>query len=697
MRPGRLVLLGLGLLTGIGGTIAPVAAEPADPFVGTGGPRPWFSGNTTPAATVPVGMVQLGPDTTGGASSGYAAGEPAVRGFSPTHLSGAGCPVFGDAPLLPIAGTAPRDPATATVPIRADTERAVPGRYSVRAGAVGVDLAAATRAGLMRFTYPAGRRATVLVKADGSLNGTRGHGVWFPGDREVAVRVRSGGFCDRPGEYVVNVLYRFDRPIRSRARWDGGAGVGFGRERRVRAQVAISFVDAAGARRNLDRSGIGWSVDRLAGSAAAAWDTELDRVAATGGDATDRALLRTAVYHAFLHPTPVSDADGRYPGFDGRVHRLAAGDVQLSSISGWDVYRTQVPLLAWLRPDVASQVVRSLLRDARQGGAFPRWPVVAEDSGVMGGDPAGPIAAAAWAFGARDFPLDEVVERLARQPRTGLDDYLRLGWVPTPGERFGASTTLEYAAADFAISRLAAAAGHRDLAQRLVDRSTTWRSLLDGDLLRARDADGSSVVGGFEEGSPVQYTFGGVPQDMAGLLGSLGPADEVAARLDEFFTELNAGDGPHAWLGNQPSFLTPWAYQWLGQPARTQDVVDRARAELWSPAADGLPGNDDLGSLSAWYVWSSIGLYPLTPGTPNLAAGVPAFDSVVLRPRGGHATRIVRSGPGRHAAALLVDGVPRTSSWLGTRPRLIEVVTSDDVEPSWGTAPADRPPSYPGS
>lgn len=682
---------------GLLGLTAPAAAEPADPLVGTGGLRPWFSGNTTPAATMPFGMVQLGPDTRGGAASGYAADDTEVRGFSPTHLSGAGCPAFGDTPVLPVAGRLPRDPGTATLPLRAGTEAAAPGRYSVRAGDVRVDLAATTRAGLMRFTFPAGERASVLVKADGSLTGTRSHRVRFPSDHEVAVRVRSGGFCGRSNQYVVHVLYRFDQPFRTRATWDGGARVGFGRERRVRAQVAVSYVDAAGARRNLQRAAAGWSVDRLAGAAAAAWDTELDRVAVTGGDPAERALLRTAVYHALLHPSPVSDADGRYPGFDGRVHRLPRGEVQLSSISGWDLYRTQMPLLAWLRPDVASQVVRSLLRDARQGGSFPRWPVVSEDSGVMEGDPAGPIAAAAWAFGARDFPLGEVVDRLVRQPRAGLDDYLRRGWVPTPAHRFGASMTLEYAAADFAVSRLAAADGRRAVAQRLLDRSGTWRSLLAGDLLRARDADGAVVEGGFEEGSPVQYTVGGVPQDMGGLLGSLGPADEVAGRLDSFFAELNAGDGQRAWLGNQPSFLTPWSYHWLGRPARTQDVVDRARAELWSAGADGLPGNDDLGSLSAWYVWSSIGLYPLTPGTPNLAIGVPAFDSVVLRPLGRPATRIVRSGAGGHVDLVRVDGAARTASWLGTRPGRLDVVTTNETDPAWGSAPADRPPSYPGS
>jgi predicted alpha-1,2-mannosidase len=698
-----------------------------DPFVGTGGPPPWRNGGTTPAAAVPFGMVQLGPDTTSDARAGSPSTSPAgyadtdvlVRGFSPTHVSGAGCRTFGDAPILPVRGAVPKDPGAATVALDKASERAAPGRYrATLASGVSVDLGATSRSGLLRFGFPQGRRAFVLVKGDGSLAGTRAHRISFPSDHEIAVQVRSGGFCGSANRYAVHVLYRFDQPFRTHGTWDGGAWVGLGRDRIVRVAVGVSFVDAAGARRNLDRSDPGWSVDRLASRAARAWDAELGRVAVTGGDPTARRLLRTALFHAFLHPTPTSDADRRYRGFDGRVHRLPRGEVQLSSISGWDVYRTELPLLAWLRPDVASQVVRSLWRDAQQGRWLPRWPLVAADSGVMNGDPAGPIAAAAWAFGARDFPLDGVVGRLVQQgdstdgPRDGLADYLLRGWVPTPDEQFGASTTLEYAAADFAISRLAAAAGRTAVADRYRARSASWRTLLDPDrsLLQPRTAggdfpppgtDGTACCTGFEEGNALQYTFGGVPQDMAGVLGALGTAGQVTRRLDEFFAQLNAGGEPYAWLGNEPSFLSPWAYQWLGAPARTQDVVARARAELWLPTPDGLPGNDDLGALSAWYVWTSLGLYPLTPGTANVAVGTPAFDTVVLRPKGRPATRIVRSGSGRHVGALAVDGTGRTASWLdlaaGTGPRLIEVVTTDADEPTWGTGAGDRPPSYPGS
>ena len=242
-----------------------------------------------------------------------------------------------------------------------------------------------------------------------------------------------------------------------------------------------------------------------------------------------------------------------------------------------------------------------------------------------------------------------------------------------PGE---ASTTLEYAVDDFAVSRY-------------LERSGSWRALLDL-------GTGMLTGSGFEEGNATQYTWGGVPHDVGGLLGGIGDAGD---RLDDFFTELNVGAvPPHAWLGNQPSLGTPWVHHWLGEPARTQDVVDRARAELWSTAPDGLPGNDDLGALSAWYVWTSLGLYPLTPGTATVAVGLPAFDRIVVRPAGGEPTRIVRGGAGAHVAGLSIDGTDRTRSWLRLgphRPGSIVVSSTDEHQPVWGTGPDDVPPSYP--
>jgi putative alpha-1,2-mannosidase len=249
-------------------------------------------------------------------------------------------------------------------------------------------------------------------------------------------------------------------------------------------------------------------------------------------------------------------------------------------------------------------------------------------------------------------------------------------------------------------------AGRPDVAGRALARSASWRHLLDPATgrLAPRAADGSWVphdpagcCTGFEEGSAVQYTWGSVLHDRAGLLTELGDADAVLARLADFFTELDAGAGGRAWIGNQPSFAAPWTYLWLGRPDLTQDVVDRIRA-TWSAEPEGLPGNDDLGSTSAWFVWMSLGLQPLVPGTAVTAVGVPAFDRVVVRPRRGPSTTLVRTGGGRHVASVLVDGRPLSRSWAswgpGSRPREVAVTTAGSPS-AWGTRPTDLPPSWP--
>lgn len=737
------------------GRVDPATADgDVDVFVGTGGRPPWFSGNTTPAAARPFGMVQLGPDTTDDAetgspsqtASGYAISDPLLRGFSPTHLSGAGCPVLGDVPVLPVVGRLPTRPGEATVPLDHTSETAGPGWYRTRLGnGIGVALAAADRAGLARYTFPTGRRGTLLVKASGSLAGVHTASVRFPGPREVAVSATGRGFCGSPGRYRVHVLLRFDRPVGSRGTWGAtpgphgsvrGPGVGGWvrfdtRERRaVRVQVGVSFVDASGARGNLDASRPGWSVPDLITRAGTRWARELGRLAVSGGTEEERRRLGTALYHVLLHPTTDSDADGRYPGFDGRPHTVPSGHRHYTALAGWDAYRTHLPLIAWLRPDVASDAVRSLHAAAREGGWLPRWPLLGSYTGVMNGDSAAPMVAAAHAFGARDFPLGPVVTRLTRQaeavdgqpgqgwfqPRPGLADYRDLGYVPnTTPERgwsqpHGASTTLEYAVDDFALSRLALAAGRPEVAARMRLRSGSWRGLLDIDrrLLLPRDASGdlpgpaydpASCCHGFQEGNALQYAWS-VPQDMAGLLAEVGPPEQAVARLTDLHTALNAGAGqPFAWMGNQPSFATPWAYLWLGRPDLTTDVVARARATLWDSTPGGVPGNEDLGGLSAWYVWASLGLYPVTPGTAVLGVSTPAFPRVVVRPSVGRTTRIERVGTGSRVGELVVDGVTTTSSWLdagpASRPATIVVRTTDAALPAWGTAEQDRPPSYP--
>lgn len=749
-RPAARRALPLGVLVLMVGLITAVLAAPAhagpsdevDPWIGTGGGRPWFSGNTTPAASLPFGMVQLGPDTTANAgtgapspsASGYSYSDSYVRGFSPTHLSGAGPSALGDVPVLPVPGSLPANPGSATSSLDHAREDAGPGWYTTTIGnGTRVRLAAALRSGVADYRFPAGkRRSHLLIKSTGSLGGSHGASTRFPNDRTVVVAARAPAMRGFVESYKVYVRMEFDRPFTARGQWGKGAGAWLRfptrHHRTVRARIGVSFVDAAGAANNLRSAKTPFSFTKVRDSATRTWDRELRRIAPVGGTAAERTTFRTALAHALGQPLLDSDADRRHLAFDGTVRRVPRGHRNYTAIGGWDVYRTQMPLLAWLRPDVASDVARSLVSAGERGGFLPRWPFPGQYTQIMNGDSAAPTVAAAWAFDARDFPVKRAARLLARQAertdlpaaqgwftaRPGLADYLSRGYVPnTTPERLmnstsGGSTTLEYATDDFALSRLARATGLDGASARARTRSGNWHNLLDPErsMLLPRDAEGAfpssdyrvnSCCDGFQEGSAAQYTWM-VPHDMSGLLSALGSSEQVLDRLQHHHQRPNAGAGQYAWLGNQPSLATPWAYLWLGRPDLTEDVVARARTELWTNSPDGIPGNDDLGSLSSWYVWAALGLYPLTPGTPAVGVSVPAFDSITVRALGRRPMVIRRVGEGAHVRNLLLDGESQTASWFnaGRRwPSSVAIRTTDEPSPTWGTRAEDRPPSWP--
>ena len=398
-----------------------------------------------------------------------------------------------------------------------------------------------------------------------------------------------------------------------------------------------------------------------------------------------------------------------------------------------------MPLLALLAPGVASDIVRSLVEGASESGAPAKWELGGTETGIMVGDPAPLLVAGAWAFGARRFDAAAAfaaMSRTASEPhagpfrypshaapldgarwgpfvgRPGLADYLQLGYVPLDHDdgfiRGPASTTLEYALADFALGRFATAIG-RD-ATGFATRSASWRRLFNPATrhLEPRLANGSFPPGfshttedGFVEGNSAQYTWF-VPHDVAGLAALMGGDATARSRLDRFHRDLDASHlAPYAWLGNEPSFGTPWLYNWLGAPWRTQAVVRRAVTTLFRPLPAGLPGDDDLGALSAWYVWSALGLYPAVPGVGGLAIASPLFPSVTIRsglgrlrleaPRAGAAVPYVHD--------LRLDGKRYEHTWLPTTALRGVTTLRFELRPEpdrrWGTAAGSRPPSFP--
>jgi predicted alpha-1,2-mannosidase len=737
-----LVLLALAVVPSTTTSPTNDSSSFVDPLIGTAG-----NGHTFPGAAVPFGMVQFSPVTVDGGPGGYSYGGSRISGFALTRMSGAGCTNYGDVPLMPETGppqvSPAQHPGELTSGFSHTDEVARPGSYQLglRSG-ISASLAATTRTGVASFAYPAWTgKGTLLIEPSASANPTNAT-IHLVGDRRVAGSATSaafGGGCGHPrGEYTVHFALEFAQPFVQFGMWskDGidaglreetgpnvGAYVTFDTRdgRAVGVKVGISFVSSADAFGNLAAAPVSWDVTRVAALARARWDDLLGRIQVRGGSSSRREVFYTALYHTLLHPNVFSDANGRYMSQDGKV-LIAAGYEQYTNFSEWDTYRGETQLLALLAPHQTSDMIRSLLADGQQTGQLPRWLVANAETGLMNGDPADPLIADAYAFGAQRFnarlalremmsgagvrvePGARVRTSAARGyvERPGLASYLKRGYVPV-----AASATLEYALDDFAISQLAGALGERGDQALMLGRSANWRHTFEqrtgfveprlGTGSFPRHVSPTSAVG-FTEGDAWQYTFM-VPQDMGGLLAAIGPPARVVRRLDSFFAQLNSGpNARHAWLGNEPSLTAPYAYLWLRAPSRSEKVVRRALATLFAATPSGLPGNDDLGTLSAWYVWNALGLYPAIPGVGGLSIVGPLFSSATIALPSGSRLEISSSGgSGPFVRSLSLDGRRYDSSWLpigriadGGRLQF----TLGRAPSDWATARASTPPSF---
>jgi predicted alpha-1,2-mannosidase len=685
-------------------------------FAGTRpGPGTFGGGHNFPGATVPFGMVQWSPDTTPADRNGrgsYDYRDKHVKGFSLTHLSGAGCSLYGDFPFLPTTEPLEGSPAARGSSLDGEfqpgfshaQESGRPGYYSVRlnpvdGAGIDVELTATTRTGMARFTFPPNPHSSVLVNAGGSAQPDDFAAVQVdPAHREIDGTASSGLFCGQRPRYRVYIAAVFNRGFAGYGTWeqdkiavgssgasaaqkpaenppttaDAGAFATFDtrHNRVVTARVGVSFVSVADARANLAAENPGLGFGAIARRAEGAWNKSLGRIRVSGGPRRLIDTFYTALYHAFVAPRTFSDVGGAYIGMDGLVHR-ARGRIQYADFSGWDTYRTQVQLLSILAPRRASEMIDSLLADTAQSGCLPRWPYANGQSMTMVGDSADPLIASAAAFGARSFDRRAALAAMlkgADEPcasangeyveRQGLAGYLAHGYVPfdldtnvrnanslfgSPEAVWGsAATSLEYALDDFAIAQFAARAlRDRPTYSRFMRRSGNWRNLYDrgSGMIEPRYENGAFPAnydnlggGGFVEGDSAQYTWM-VPQDPGGLFREMGGRVKASARLGRFLRELNGSAGAthtdHALLGNEPTLHVPWLYDWTGRPYRTQDAVRRG-LRLYGTGPDGYPGNDDLGTLSSWYVFGALGLYPEVPGVGLLAIGSPLFARATI-------------------------------------------------------------------
>jgi predicted alpha-1,2-mannosidase len=707
--------------------------------------RTWTSGggNTFTGADEPYGMVQWAPDTSPNraAGGGYTFADTRLFGYSLTHISGPGCPGAGDVPILPLTGAFPADGAVtaATSFFSHAGETAQAGYYSAASrygGTVTTSLTATPHTGMARFVYPPTPHADLLVKLAGSEGRVSATSVTLVNNHEIAGSVTSGDFCDRGNRYTLYFDITFSRPF-SRSRVVGPASEPAAAEltfditriAALQAKAGISYVSEANARLNWQAENAGWHFAAVKTSAEERWNALLGRIAVSGGTAAKTQEFYSLLYKDLLQPNVTSDVNGEYLGADNRVHHLAAGQQsQYGMYSGWDTYHSLSQLQALLTPRQASDMVTSQLNYYAQGGDLQQWGYLNTDVYAMIGDPAAATIADIYAFGGRSFDTALALKDMLAQAdsvnevRPGEELEERYGYLPADAQygcchaHSSVSSLLEYDNADFALARFADALGDRADASRLEKRSGNWANLFDAatGLLTPRLADGSFVAGvtptsHYAEGSAYEYLWD-VPADYAGLFSLLGGDSVVVQELRRYLSAPD-GRGEYARFSNEFGLGEQYAPDYAADPAGAQHAVNSIRWTEYLPGPYGLNGggdaasgdptaNDDLGGISSQFIWEMLGFYPENPGSDLLVFASPGFPHAAIRLASGHTITI--DAPGASQSVYYVQGL--TINGAGYRKLYTTLsalnggatlhFTLAAAPGTWGTDPADVPPSY---
>lgn len=688
-------------------------AEMVNPLTGTA-VTGLASGYLYPGATYPFGMVQFTPS--------YFA---KCAGFVINQLSGGGCDHMGNFPTFPIRGRLEASPdRIRNFRIALSEESGHAGYYEAMVqDDIKAMLTVTKRTGMAQYVFPEGdETGTVIIGAGLAATPIQQAAVAITGPGRCEGYATGGSFCGYPTPYKVYFVAEFDADAVEVGTWKGkdlryggsfaegeDSGVYFtfdlSESRTVRYKIGVSYVSVENARLNLETENPGWDFEGIKNAAETEWNSVLGKIEVEGTSEDRMEQFYTHLYRSLIHPNICNDVNGEYMGADFKVHKTLRN--QYTSFSNWDTYRTQIQLLSILDPEVASDIVVSHQDFAEQaGGSFPRWVMANIETGIMQGDPTPILIANAFAFGARNYdpqPIFRLMELGARVPgskcqdvetRPGLAQYLEKGY-------YKASAQLEYTSADFAIGQFAVhAAGNEFASWYYFDKARSWRNLYNPETgwLQSRNPDGSwkPLTEDFLEATYADY-YWMVPYDLAGLIELCGGNEKAEARLDKYFVRLDAKYNEE-WFasGNEPSFHIPWVYNWTGSPYKTQAIVNRIINEQYSSRKDGLPGNDDLGTMGAWYVFACIGLYPEIPGVGGFSVNTPIFESVVLHMKNGDL--VIRGGSEKniYIHSMKIDGQEYDSTWIDwerlENGAVIEYRTSSRPDRKWGTEVT--PPSY---
>lgn len=666
-----------------------------NPFIGTGG-----HGHTYPGPSLPFGMVQLSPDT--GVEgwdwcSGYHYSDSSIMGFSHTHLSGTGRGDLLDILVVPITGKVLTEPGTKEDPdsgyrsrFSHENERAWPGYYSVFLDDYDVqaELTVGKRTGIHRYSFPETNEANILIDL---FHGRQGDSVIatqvnIVNDSLITGYRKSRGWGELGEEYfadqqlyfaayfskpfkkssivVDGIVYedlisKDGRNLKTFVTFDTHSG------EEILLKVGISAVDIEGALRNLDQEIPHWDFEVIKSEAENLWEQQLGKIVVSSDNIERKEIFYTAMYHAHLAPNLFSDVDSRYRGSDKQVH-TADGFDNYTVFSLWDTFRATHPLFTITQPERVNDFIKAMLAQYDEYGLLPVWSLHGSETNCMIGYHSVPVIADAYFKGIRGFDVDKAylaMKTSAMQDNFGIQHLKKYNYIPTDLENKSVSKTLEYAFDDWCIAQMADALGKSDDYEYFMKRSKAYMEVFDPStsLMRGKKSNGEFKESfdptfasygecDFIEGNSWQYSWF-VPHDIPGLISLMGGNENFNKKLDQLFSEKdNVTEGAPIDItgligqyahGNEPSHHVAYLYNYGGQPWKTQEKVNQIKTELYDHTPNGLSGNEDCGQMSAWYVFSALGFYPVNPATGIYDFGTPSFDSAVIHLPNGKSFKIV--------------------------------------------------------
>ena len=686
------------------------ATEYVNPFIGTD-----FTGNTYPGAQAPFGMVQLSPDNGlpgWDRISGYFYPDSTIAGFSHTHLSGTGAGDLYDISFMPV--TLPYKEADAPLGIHSlfshDEETASAGYYQVRLKDydINVELTATERCGIQRYTFPEAD-AAIFLNLRKAMN-------WdFTNDTRIEVvdSVTIQGYRFSDGWARDQHIYfrtRFSKPFASVqldtatvikdgkrigssaiARFDFHTSAG----EQILVTTAISGVSMEGAARNLAAEAPADDFDKYLAVTRKNWNEQLSKVEIKSNDIDEKVKFYTALYHSMLAPTIYSDMDGAYYGPDKQVHQ-ADGWTNYSTFSLWDTYRAAHPLYTYIEPQRVNDMVKSFLAFSEQNERLPVWNFYGSETDMMIGYHAVPVIVDAYLKGIGDFDpkkaLAACVATANIDEYRGIGLYKKYGYVPYDvtdhynSENWSLSKTLEYAYDDYCIARMAEKLGEKQIADEFYKRSRNYKNVYNSQttFMQPRNNKGSFI----ENFSPDDYTphicesngwqyFWSVQQDVDGLISLVGGKERFAQKLDSMFTYNPSADedlpifstgmiGQYA-HGNEPSHHVIYLFNAIGQPWKTQKYAAEVMHELYKNTPAGLCGNEDCGQMSAWYVFSAMGFYPVDPISGKYEIGTPMYPEMKMHLANGKTFTILAPAVSKeniYIQSVKLDGKPYDKSYI---------------------------------